>query len=178
MFTQALPVEVFDLQKEFIRIMDPVMDFRWWARTLITEETKELDKADTENEGMEQIFKELADVIYVVAGFYNTMPLNCQMICSDETNEELNAIYEEACNVASRVSMKYRIPVELMTLAFKEVHRSNMSKLGDDGLPIRREDGKILKGPNYSPADMKPIVAMWEQFTANVDKEEANATSD
>ena len=29
---------------------------------------------------------------------------------------------------------------------FKEVHRSNMSKLGEDGKPIYREDGKVLKG--------------------------------
>lgn len=35
-----------------------------------------------------------------------------------------------------------------------EVHRSNMSKLGADGLPIVREDGKILKGPNYTPPDI------------------------
>jgi len=34
---------------------------------------------------------------------------------------------------------------------FDEVHRSNMSKLGEDGKPIYREDGKILKGPNFSP---------------------------
>ncbi len=34
---------------------------------------------------------------------------------------------------------------------FDEVHRSNMSKLGTDGKPIRREDGKVLKGPNFSP---------------------------
>lgn len=33
--------------------------------------------------------------------------------------------------------------------AFEEVHRSNMSKLGEDGKPIKREDGKVLKGPNY-----------------------------
>lgn len=32
---------------------------------------------------------------------------------------------------------------------FDEIHRSNMSKLGENGLPIRREDGKVLKGPNY-----------------------------
>lgn len=37
---------------------------------------------------------------------------------------------------------------------FSEVHRSNMSKLGDDGKPVLREDGKVLKGPNYSPADL------------------------
>jgi predicted HAD superfamily Cof-like phosphohydrolase len=35
-----------------------------------------------------------------------------------------------------------------------EVHRSNLSKLGADGKPVRREDGKIMKGPNYSPPDI------------------------
>ncbi len=39
--------------------------------------------------------------------------------------------------------------------AFNEVHRSNMSKLGEDGKPIRREsDGKVLKGPNYFKPDI------------------------
>lgn len=38
--------------------------------------------------------------------------------------------------------------------AYKEVHRSNMSKLGENGEVLRREDGKILKGPNYSEADI------------------------
>lgn len=32
---------------------------------------------------------------------------------------------------------------------FEEVHLSNMSKLGSDGKPIKREDGKVLKGPGY-----------------------------
>ena len=32
---------------------------------------------------------------------------------------------------------------------FEEIQRSNMSKLGADGNPIYREDGKVLKGPNY-----------------------------
>lgn len=41
---------------------------------------------------------------------------------------------------------------------FAEVHRSNMSKLGEDGNPIRREDGKILKGPNYTPPDLTFIL--------------------
>jgi len=40
---------------------------------------------------------------------------------------------------------------------FREVHRSNMSKLGTDGKPVRREDGKVLKGPNYSPADLTRV---------------------
>lgn len=39
--------------------------------------------------------------------------------------------------------------------AFAEVHRSNMSKLGEDGNPIYREDGKVLKGPRYSPPNLE-----------------------
>lgn len=38
---------------------------------------------------------------------------------------------------------------------FREVQRSNMSKLGEDGKPIYREDGKVLKGPNYSEPNLK-----------------------
>lgn len=41
---------------------------------------------------------------------------------------------------------------------FDEVQRSNMSKLGADGLPIYREDGKIMKGPNYSPPNLAGII--------------------
>ncbi len=43
--------------------------------------------------------------------------------------------------------------------AFDEVHSSNMSKLGKDGKPIRREsDGKVLKGPHYFRPDLKTIL--------------------
>jgi predicted HAD superfamily Cof-like phosphohydrolase len=39
-----------------------------------------------------------------------------------------------------------------------EIHRANMSKLGPDGRPVRRVDGKILKGPNYKPPNLDVIV--------------------
>lgn len=42
--------------------------------------------------------------------------------------------------------------------AFREIHRSNMSKLGTDGKPIYRDDGKILKGPDYTPPDLEPFI--------------------
>ena len=41
---------------------------------------------------------------------------------------------------------------------FEEVHRSNMSKLSADGKPIYNEFGKVMKGPNYSPPDLKKII--------------------
>ena len=41
---------------------------------------------------------------------------------------------------------------------FEEVHRSNMSKLGENGRPIHREDGKVLKGPGYFEPDLEGIL--------------------
>lgn len=45
-----------------------------------------------------------------------------------------------------------------LDVALAQVHFSNMTKLGDDGHPILREDGKVLKGPNYKPPDMEPAL--------------------
>ena len=42
--------------------------------------------------------------------------------------------------------------------AMRRVYKSNMSKLGEDGKPIYRPDGKVLKGPNYQPPDLKDLV--------------------
>ena len=41
---------------------------------------------------------------------------------------------------------------------FREIQNSNMSKLGADGIPIYREDGKVLKGPNYFKPDIAGIL--------------------
>lgn len=41
---------------------------------------------------------------------------------------------------------------------FDEIQRSNMSKLGHDGKPIYREDGKVMKGPNYFKPDFSEIL--------------------
>ena len=41
---------------------------------------------------------------------------------------------------------------------FDEIQRSNMSKLGKDGEPIYRKDGKVMKGPNYFRPDIKSIL--------------------
>ena len=42
--------------------------------------------------------------------------------------------------------------------ALNRVHESNMSKLDEDGKPIYREDGKVLKGPNYKPPDLSDLL--------------------
>lgn len=48
-------------------------------------------------------------------------------------------------------AVEFGIPMDEV---FAEVHASNMTKLGPDGRPMYREDGKVLKGPNYQPPDL------------------------
>ena len=43
---------------------------------------------------------------------------------------------------------------------FEEIQRSNMSKLGANGMPIYRDDGKVLKGPNYFRPDIEKILQL------------------
>ena len=46
----------------------------------------------------------------------------------------------------------------LLDEALHRVHQSNLSKLDEDGNPIYREDGKVLKGPNYAPPDLTDLI--------------------
>ncbi|HET8837619.1 MAG TPA: nucleoside triphosphate pyrophosphohydrolase family protein [Flavobacteriaceae bacterium] len=43
---------------------------------------------------------------------------------------------------------------------FAEIQRSNMSKLDEDGKPIYREDGKVLKGPDYFKPDIEGVLKL------------------
>ena len=65
---------------------------------------------------------------------------------SDALGDMLYIIYGTA--------VSYGIPLDEI---FLEIHRSNMSKLDEDGNPIFREDGKVLKGNNY----FKPNIAQY-----------------
>jgi predicted HAD superfamily Cof-like phosphohydrolase len=57
------------------------------------------------------------------------------------------------CGTILEHGMQYKIEE-----VFEEIQRSNMSKLGADGKPIYREDGKVLKGPNYFKPDIQTIM--------------------
>ena len=41
-----------------------------------------------------------------------------------------------------------------------EVHRANMSKLGASGQPLMRPDGKVLKGPDYEPPNLRRVLGL------------------
>lgn len=57
------------------------------------------------------------------------------------------------CGTMLEHGMQYKIEE-----VFDEIQKSNMSKLGKDGKPIYREDGKVLKGPDYFKPNIKKII--------------------
>ena len=69
---------------------------------------------------------------------------------------------EEALKeLADLVYVCYQYAVNMgwdLDRALKLVHKSNLSKLDEDGKPIRREDGKILKGPNYKKPNLHSLI--------------------
>lgn len=138
---------------EFISKFGASLDPRVWI-TFVEEETEEtleaLDNLQKEysKTRKEHLLKEATDLMYVQIGF-NLVAVGAEQLglFSDQEHAELmtkitksSRIYEDAIKALGDVNLFE---------AFRRVHLSNMSKLGDDGLPIRREDGKILKGPNY-----------------------------
>jgi predicted HAD superfamily Cof-like phosphohydrolase len=87
--------------------------------------------------------------------------------------KEENDEYLEACYKNSLVEIADALGDQLYILCgtilthgmqhiieevFDRIQSSNMSKLGEDGKPIFRQDGKILKGPGYFPPQIKDII--------------------
>ena len=74
---------------------------------------------------------------------------------ADDIVEVADAI-ADLLYVVYGAAVTFGIPIDEV---FAEVHRSNMTKLGPDGAPIYREDGKVLKGPSFEPPDVIGILA-------------------
>ena len=89
-------------------------------------------------------------------------------LMEEENNEYLKAVEEKnLIEVADALGdMLYILCGPSLTHGFQnliedifdEIQSSNMSKLGDDGKPIYRNDGKVLKGPNYKKPNIKKII--------------------
>ena len=82
---------------------------------------------------------------------------NCAFISNGKTPDPV----EIADALGDGIYVKYGHAIERgipLDDCLREIHRSNMSKLGDDGKPVLRNDGKILKGPRYSPPDIAKVI--------------------
>lgn len=144
-----------DYPAEFIRVFDASVDLKLWVK-LLEEETKELKEA-LEGTDREHVLKEAADVLYVIAP---VMAFGHLLYEVGVLSDDLRSLAEEKIALAD----KYMTTVSTMfsewtvAEALKLVHESNMSKLDENGKPLRREDGKILKGPNYKEPNLKHLV--------------------
>ncbi len=72
------------------------------------------------------------------------------------------AVVEAADALADLVYVIYGMALETgidLAAVLAEVQRSNMSKLGADGRPVYREDGKVLKGPGFFSPDVAGILS-------------------
>lgn len=125
--------------KEFIEAFDANRDPEFWKK-LIDEEANEVLDA------LACLLKELEDLSYVLTGY---------AVCGGEDDKIPMSIIGKLM-----ISHDARLLFlgEISNKAFRRVHESNMSKLGDGGKPIRREDGKILKGPNYKPPYLLDLI--------------------
>ena len=72
---------------------------------------------------------------------------NVREDCLKELADLVYVCYQYAAN------MKWDLDAAML-----RVHESNMSKLDEEGNPIYREDGKVLKGPNYKPPNLEDLV--------------------
>lgn len=67
-------------------------------------------------------------------------------------------IFDAICDIIYVTAQQAHLHGYPLDEGLREVQRSNMSKLGLDGEPIIREDGKVLKGPNYSPPNLRKVL--------------------
>ncbi|MBL7951530.1 MAG: nucleoside triphosphate pyrophosphohydrolase family protein [Flavobacteriales bacterium] len=70
-----------------------------------------------------------------------------------EVADALGDILYVLCGTLLKHGLEHKIDE-----VFREIQRSNMSKLGADGKPIHREDGKVMKGPSYFRPDIASIL--------------------
>lgn len=128
--------EMIESLEEFQDKFEMEPDKELWA-TLIEEETTEM-------------LKEVVDVLYVIAGGYVAVRR------TDADEEQLKVLENSLLTCYYDFSGVFGQPA--INEAFRRVHTSNLSKLGEDGKPIRREDGKVMKGPNYQPPVLEDLV--------------------
>ncbi len=151
----ALTTNLAPMLQEFIKTFGASLDMRLWYK-LVQEELAELDEA-MQKANKAETLKELCDVLYVYTPFNHFIhhAVENELLPEDEAKEITDYLQSHLKIFQKAVTM---FPPMVVYEAFVRVHKSNMSKLGLDGKPIKRADGKVMKGPNYAPPDLSDLV--------------------
>jgi predicted HAD superfamily Cof-like phosphohydrolase len=175
-----------EMLAEFHRVFAHPADtdeLRRSAREVLhAEEHDELQEALAEGERL-HIAREAADVVYVSYGTAHTYRVDLATALAQHPGvpsadrfgrrlqaahtslmrdlrarnlSALSAALAELVLAVRAVADEHRIDLDV---AVAEVHRANMSKLGSDGRPMQRPDGKVIKGPNFRAPDMTAALA-------------------
>lgn len=179
---KAQPNKQAEAVNEFFRVFKPTVRMQ----KLVREEFNEFVEAIEDGTSVENELKELCDLLYVIYGLAHqcNAPISRN---SKEVDEIVNSIAEHKTkypNINLPLTVIATAYIELITSnydfmwiyrlaqgcyaygkvkgwpleqAFKRVHDSNMSKL-ENGKVVYREDGKVLKGKNYKPANLKDLL--------------------
>lgn len=151
------PTNIAPFLQEFIVTFKASLDVRLW-RKLVEEELTELKEA-LEGDDKAAILKESADLLYVMVPFTELGTAVLQMgLLNEEEDAEWGSLVLDVTDTLTRVLAQEPYK-SVIGEAVCRVHASNMSKVGEDGKPILREDGKIMKGPNYKPPVLDDLVA-------------------
>ena len=138
---------------QFIRTFKASLDLRLWVKLM----QEELSEFNTSIYGSENALKEIADLLYVRTGFILVLGGGVgEGVISEEEEQEWKDLLHNVSEAF--VLAEEQFSTATIWEAFKRVHLSNMSKLGEDGKPILREDGKIMKGPNYKEPDLTDLI--------------------
>ena len=128
------------------------LDPRLWVKLI----DEELEEYMAEKFGTVEHLKELCDLLYVSTGLSLTVPEHVGMLMRDDERE---TTMEQQGQVSRAVESGLEYYGEDVFMeAFARVHDSNMSKLDSNGNPILREDGKVMKGPNYKKPDLTDLL--------------------
>lgn len=137
---------------EFIVAFNGSLDPRLWV-SLIDEEMQELL---AEKYGTAEHLKELCDLLYVSTGLALTATEHVGMLMREQERE---AVIKQQGKVSRALDSGLEHYGEKVFMeAFARVHTSNMSKLDSNGNPVLREDGKVMKGPNYKKPDLTDLL--------------------
>jgi len=138
-------------QQEFLE-KEMTVDRMKLRERLFDEEQTEYIIAEKNNDKVEML-DAVCDMCYILIG---------TLLEQNKGNIEAVAdVIYFGCNDKSKFIFEKVFKNEfndIFVKAFEEVHRSNMSKLDENGKPIYREDGKITKGPNFFPPNLKQFL--------------------
>ncbi len=120
-------------------------------------------KIDRLNMRMSLIIEEFTELVEAVYGKNSSNILKNVTDKIFENDDNTRDIVETADALADLVYVIYGMSLECgidLNAVLKEVQASNMSKLGEDGKPIYREDGKVLKGPNFFKPNIRKALGI------------------